>query len=412
MSLSSFIWHFQGKVRGSNHLSGALVIPSEEDSQTFNVNFASGDVFKLRARDVKDRQVWVDRIRAVAQMHDKALAAANPPHASQMMSPKIPPTPPGSKSQLQSNGEPSDALQNLSLSVLDAFGSVHDIVHQAEIKNDNLSKAIESLPMPCSEQQDRSNGNVGTYAGPRCLDEDMLMLKASSYAALLAVEQALSILQEYRESSHFMANRSDMLSAASNKSVAVASKEGSATPLLNSPIKKSLTGSTGHLEQLQSPNRSIPSGLNKTAATKLLSNSTTSLPIATPGLGLPNTSSSSNPSGAAGTASNTAAQALSSSSSSSWHTLPQQVGNGGRGKKNKFSAVSSGLKFVRALQMSPAKKSPSKRGDPHLGGQRSSINRSSSSQRHRELSTSSSGRDWISDTEFLSFIDQWRIYSD
>ena len=38
-----------GKSRGVQHLAGTVVVPSEEDGQTFNVNFASGEAYKLRA---------------------------------------------------------------------------------------------------------------------------------------------------------------------------------------------------------------------------------------------------------------------------------------------------------------------------------------------------------------------------
>ena len=50
--------------------------------------------------------------------------------------------PPGSKTHLNKHGEPSDALQNLSLSVLDAFGSVHDILQQTDLKHASLTKSI------------------------------------------------------------------------------------------------------------------------------------------------------------------------------------------------------------------------------------------------------------------------------
>ncbi len=36
-----------GKCRGSQHLAAAVVLPSEEDSQTFTVNFATGEIFKV-----------------------------------------------------------------------------------------------------------------------------------------------------------------------------------------------------------------------------------------------------------------------------------------------------------------------------------------------------------------------------
>lgn len=64
--------------RGSIYLENSVISPSDEDSCTFTVNSASGDIFKLRASDAKFRQEWVNRLRAVAQF----LAVQNHPHIS------------------------------------------------------------------------------------------------------------------------------------------------------------------------------------------------------------------------------------------------------------------------------------------------------------------------------------------
>ena len=40
-----------------------MVAPSEEDSQSFTVNGANGEVYKLRGQDAKERQFWVSRLR-------------------------------------------------------------------------------------------------------------------------------------------------------------------------------------------------------------------------------------------------------------------------------------------------------------------------------------------------------------
>lgn len=164
-----------GRNRGNQHLAGAVVIPSEEDSQTFTINFASGEIYKVRAIHAKERQVWVDRIRACALLHNEALASNHPPLPIRE---HLPPTPPGSRSHIAS-GEPSDQLQNLSLSALDAFGSVHDILHKVDQKHQELAKTVESLPT--------------------CHDKELLILKATSQSTLLCMENALSLLQEYRE---------------------------------------------------------------------------------------------------------------------------------------------------------------------------------------------------------------------
>jgi len=179
-----------GKRRGQQHIAGTVVIPSEEDSQTFHVNFASSESYKLRAANVRDRQVWVDRIRAVAHRHESAMARDNAPpivHKELLL------PPPGSKSLLASNGEPTPQLQHLSLSVLDAFGSVHDILQQTDMKHAQLARNIETLPMASSNL--------------KCHDEDLLMLKATSQAALNSMESALNILQDLRDMNQLTATR-------------------------------------------------------------------------------------------------------------------------------------------------------------------------------------------------------------
>jgi hypothetical protein len=50
--------------RGSLHLWGAVIAPSDEDSQSFSVNGANGEVYKLRASDARERQYWVTRLRS------------------------------------------------------------------------------------------------------------------------------------------------------------------------------------------------------------------------------------------------------------------------------------------------------------------------------------------------------------
>lgn len=166
-----------GKRRGRQHVAGTIVVPSEEDSQTFHVNFGSGESYKLRAANVRDRQVWVDRIRQVAHRHESAMARDNAP--PMIHKEYLGPPPPGSKSLLSSNGQPTSQLQHLSLSVLDAFGSVHDILQQTDLKHAKLAKSIET--------------------SVACHNEDLLVLKATSQAALHTMESALNILQDLRD---------------------------------------------------------------------------------------------------------------------------------------------------------------------------------------------------------------------
>ncbi|KAI8426610.1 hypothetical protein MSG28_005391 [Choristoneura fumiferana] len=57
--------------RGEAQLAAAVVCPSDEDSRTFTVNCASGDMLKLRAADARARQEWVNGLRAIAEIHTK-----------------------------------------------------------------------------------------------------------------------------------------------------------------------------------------------------------------------------------------------------------------------------------------------------------------------------------------------------
>uniref|UniRef100_A0A5K3FA39 PH domain-containing protein n=2 Tax=Mesocestoides corti TaxID=53468 RepID=A0A5K3FA39_MESCO len=57
------------KPRGCVNLVFATVCPSDEDSQTFIVNISQGENLRLKAADAKERQLWVNHIRAVAEYH-------------------------------------------------------------------------------------------------------------------------------------------------------------------------------------------------------------------------------------------------------------------------------------------------------------------------------------------------------
>ena len=178
-----------GRSRGKQHLAGAVVVPSEEDGNTFSINFGSGEVYKVRASQTRERQVWVDRLRACSHRHGHALGVPRAPGRDR------PITPPGAKSHV-TGSEPSDQLQSLSLSALDAFGSVHDMLHRVEEKHRSLSEAIEALP-PGKEREEGET--VATSVQPHCHDPKLLLLKATSQSTLLAMEGALSLLQQLRE---------------------------------------------------------------------------------------------------------------------------------------------------------------------------------------------------------------------
>uniref|UniRef100_A0AAR2M647 Oxysterol-binding protein n=1 Tax=Pygocentrus nattereri TaxID=42514 RepID=A0AAR2M647_PYGNA len=67
------------KPRGTLPLAGAVISPSDEDSHTFTVNAISGEQYKLRATDAKERQHWVSRLQICTQHHTEAMGKVRKP---------------------------------------------------------------------------------------------------------------------------------------------------------------------------------------------------------------------------------------------------------------------------------------------------------------------------------------------
>ncbi|XP_062071692.1 oxysterol-binding protein-related protein 10 isoform X2 [Lepus europaeus] len=118
------------KPRGVLSLSGAIVSLSDEAPHMLVVYSASGEMYRLRAADAKEKQFWVTRLRACAKYH------------------------------METNSK---------------------MMHQVEGQQKNLVHAIESLP----------------GSGPlTALDQDLLLLKATSAATLSCLGECLSLLQQ------------------------------------------------------------------------------------------------------------------------------------------------------------------------------------------------------------------------
>lgn len=134
--------------RGQVNLTAAVISPSE-DSRTFLINCASGEILKLRAADSKSRQEWVDGLRAIVESHGQSL---------------------GRKSPLSAH----DAL-----AAFDAFDACRQQLQQSETCNANLIRAIENSMTPT--------------------DPDFLVLKALSATTTTVLFQCLGLLQKYQE---------------------------------------------------------------------------------------------------------------------------------------------------------------------------------------------------------------------
>ncbi|XP_077866414.1 oxysterol-binding protein-related protein 11-like [Saccoglossus kowalevskii] len=202
--LEYYVNHEENKkhrARGSVHLGGAVISPSDEDSQTFSVNAANGEIYRLRASDAKERQHWVNKLRAVTQYHTERMAQTTSRlqptrpassyndvgplvtapvdtrrHSSGSLGSK--PSPAGTPVQRRrSKHKSSHSLQRD-----DPFKNVKEALNNMDELQRGLAENIEGLP--------HSGHHINA------LDHDCLLLKATSQAATSTLEQCLSILQQ------------------------------------------------------------------------------------------------------------------------------------------------------------------------------------------------------------------------
>uniref|UniRef100_A0A673HBV2 Oxysterol-binding protein n=1 Tax=Sinocyclocheilus rhinocerous TaxID=307959 RepID=A0A673HBV2_9TELE len=171
------------KPRGSLPLAGAVISPSDEDSHTFTVNAISGEQYKLRASDAKERQHWVSRLQICAQHHTEALGKVR-------LTSRLLGSSPGSQHRVNQNSnallglsqlQRSSSLYSSRKSLLpDHLLEAREMMSQAQGQHRYLIQSIEGLP---------------SSQGPSPLDQDLLLLKATSLATMTCLSDCLHILQ-------------------------------------------------------------------------------------------------------------------------------------------------------------------------------------------------------------------------
>ncbi|XP_018430360.1 PREDICTED: oxysterol-binding protein-related protein 11 [Nanorana parkeri] len=177
------------KARGTVQLAGAVISPSDEDSHTFTVNAASGEQYKLRASDAKERQHWVSRLQICTQHHTEAIGKNNPPLKSRSFSLASQGSGNSPGSQRRPSQNPASLNVNRALpanrraQILqpDHLGEVREMMTQAEGQQRDLMRTIEGLPPS------------GQWSS---LDQDLLMLKATSMATLNCLNDCFHMLHQ------------------------------------------------------------------------------------------------------------------------------------------------------------------------------------------------------------------------
>ncbi|XP_061465003.1 oxysterol-binding protein-related protein 11 [Rhineura floridana] len=177
------------KPRGTLQLAGAVISPSDEDSHTFTVNAASGEQYKLRATDAKERQHWVSRLQICTQHHTEAIGKNNPPLKSRSFSlasqgsgsPGVHRRPSQNAASFFNVGHHKlPTGRRIPILQPDHLIDVREMMSQAEGQQRDLIRNIECLP---------SSGHLSS------LDQDLLMLKATSMATMNCLNDCFHILQ-------------------------------------------------------------------------------------------------------------------------------------------------------------------------------------------------------------------------
>uniref|UniRef100_A0A8D3ADE9 Oxysterol-binding protein n=1 Tax=Scophthalmus maximus TaxID=52904 RepID=A0A8D3ADE9_SCOMX len=179
------------KPRGMLPLAGAVISPSDEDSHTFTVNAISGEQYKLRATDAKERQHWVSRLQICTQHHTEAMGKSNPPPKSRSYSMASQ----GSGSSPMSVRRPSQNPNSLfGWSQAHKGSSLYS--SKRSLLPDHLMDAREMMTQAQGQHRDLIQSIEGLPAAPglSSLDQDLLMLKATSMATMNCLNECLHIL--------------------------------------------------------------------------------------------------------------------------------------------------------------------------------------------------------------------------
>ncbi|KAF6030802.1 OSBPL10 [Bugula neritina] len=165
------------KPRGAINLHCASVAPSEEDSVTFTIYAANGEVYKLRADNTKTRQLWVSRLMYVTQVSDSRKASTVSLETKGSAGSTTWSDAPAVRHSRRSSVHSAVVAEENR-----ALAEVKEYVNEVCTLEVKLAEKIESLP---------SHGDL-----INSLDQDMLLLKACSKATAGCLDSCLSILDQ------------------------------------------------------------------------------------------------------------------------------------------------------------------------------------------------------------------------
>ncbi|XP_065647568.1 oxysterol-binding protein-related protein 11 isoform X3 [Hydra vulgaris] len=205
-TLSYYLDKEKSRSRGILSLAGAVVSPSDEDSMTFTINGVNGDIFKLRGTDAKDRQHWINLIRAVAEFHTQNVSSSNPiVNNKSKKSPSL-----KHSSSLSLSKSPLNLSKSINTQISPKISNTPDNPIKDELKNinDAITSVIEFHSHAMEALQTAPNRDY--IISP--LDEQVLLFKATSQATVNILQQCYGILQKQSSDIHGSACTSQQIS--------------------------------------------------------------------------------------------------------------------------------------------------------------------------------------------------------
>ncbi|KAI1899374.1 hypothetical protein AGOR_G00061120 [Albula goreensis] len=195
MKYTNLVTGWQYRFFVLNNEAGVLeyfVNEHDEDSHTFTVNAISGEQYKLRATDAKERQHWVSRLQICTQHHTEAMGKSNPPLKSRSFSMASQGSGSSPVSQRRSSQNPASFFN---LSQHSAASSLY--TSKRSLLPDHLVDAREMMSQAQGQHRDLIQTIEGLPAAPGLspLDQDLLLLKATSMATLSCLNDCFHILQ-------------------------------------------------------------------------------------------------------------------------------------------------------------------------------------------------------------------------
>ncbi|KAK2515947.1 hypothetical protein Q9233_013946 [Columba guinea] len=182
------------KPRGTLSLAGAIISPSDEVPHMLVVYSANGEMYKLRAADAKEKQYWITQLRSCAKHHkegnSKSTSSSRSRSSSLLPSGTVNSASPSGQKHINQSGptvvtithhKSPAAARRAKSQRSGQLHEVREIMSQVEGQQKNLVQAIEALP----------------GSGPlSALDQDLLLLKATSAATLSCLGECLTLLQQ------------------------------------------------------------------------------------------------------------------------------------------------------------------------------------------------------------------------